>query len=175
MTTGGKIFEALSPERRKKSSIAADDLDESGVVRRLRVNDQSIFDVFLISELITRGEHEAAIRFLSALESSGLFPASFDIEKASTTPSYKVGDAISSRWMAFSGAYRFVCRDSGHESVGSLMKLIPHAYNWNMTLRKSNLESVAKRVQAALGSLAKFYRCEEREDPRDLIRSQIQK
>jgi hypothetical protein len=171
----GTIFDVLSKERKSKAVVVVEHLDELGVVRRLRVNDQSLFDAFLVYELISRSEHEGSIYFLEDLERAGVFPASVDLGKASYTPSYKVGDAVSARWMAFSSAYRFACSDSGRVSANHLMALIPNIYSWNFTVGKSNLRTRAKRIRGALGSLAKFYGCEGREDPRELIRSKIQK
>ena len=174
-TMSGRLFDLLTEERKQHSLVAAEDLDDRGLVQRLRVQDQSVFDAMFVHEHISRSQYEGSTLFLSDLERSGVFPSSVDVRKAAHTPSHKVGDATSVRWMAFSSAYRFACESGGYDSANALMRIIPQTYSWGMTLGIPMLSAVALRVRGALGSLAVFYGCEELEDPRDIIRSRKNK
>ena len=169
MEKDGTIFDVLSPERKSKSSVVLEDLDQKGLVRRVRIDDQNIFDALLVAGIISRSDHEGSVLFLDDLERSGVFIQSVDINKASHTPSYKVGDAVSSRWLAFSSAYRWMCQEVGDDAANDLMRSIPIIHNWKTAVGKNGLEIVGERVKLGLESLARYYRCSGRRDPRDII------
>lgn len=168
--TPGLISNSLTPEQRAKFRIEEERLDRHGVVRRLRVADQTIFDALFVAEIIERPQHEAADCFMETIEKTGCYPSSiYEFESTSRTPAYAVGDAMSLRWMAFSKVYRYLEQSCGKSASKYLMKVMRDVYGWRERVGKKRLPEVGERVSAPLRALADYYDCAEH-DPRLIIR-----
>ena len=170
----GLISDLLTEEQRKKVALAEEALDRRGVFRRYRVEDQTIFDALFIQDLIERPQHEAAHCFSSALEKSGMYPASLVIDAVVRTPSHCVGDLLGSRWLAFGRAFRFVVKRCGEDQAERLMREMAFSYRWRDWGRK-RFNAVVEVVADPLWALADFYGCREDRDPRKLIRLELEK
>jgi len=167
------LFESLlTKEQRENRSISEEAMDRRGWIVRYRVDDQTLFDVMFIEELIDRGQHEAGHCFLTAVEKSGAYPASCSLEAGFGAPVYQVGDLIGERRMAFGSAYRFVVRECGDESASSLMTVMGNIFK---TSREygfcgKKLKKISSSVSSPLRALARFYRTDHRQDPRSIVR-----
>jgi len=169
-TTPGLISNSLTPEQRAKFRIEEERMDRRGVVRRLRVADQTIFDALFVAEIIKRTQHEAADCFMETVERTGCYPCSVsEFESTSRTPAYAVGDAMSLRWMAFSKVYRYLEESCGTSASKYLMKIMRDVYGWREKVGRKRLPEVGERVSAPLLALADYYDCAE-QDPRLIIR-----
>ena len=172
-TTPGLISNSLTEEQRRKFRIEEERMDRRGVVRRLRVSDQTIFDALFVAEIIGRPQHEAADCFMETIEKTGCYPSSVsEFDATSRTPAYAVGDALGSRWMAFSRVYRYLETSCGVPDAEYLMKVMPDVYGWRERIGKKRLSRVGKRVAAPLQALADYYDCSE-QDPRAVVRMLI--
>jgi hypothetical protein len=164
-TKDGPTFEIelLTPEQRKKVSIVGEALDTKGIVRIFKVKDQTIFDYLYMLDMIDTAQHEAAHRYLEALEKSGVYISSVDIEAVSNTPSYMVGEKLADRWLAFSMANRFVIRECGEAGADALIRISDDPYSKPES--KHRLELIVRAISEPLKELARFYQC-KKSDPR---------
>jgi len=170
----GLISELLTGEQRKKVALVEEALDRRGIFRRFRVEDQTLFDALFVAGLLERSQQEAAHCFSAALEKSGVYPASLNLDAVVRTPSHCVGDVLGSRWLAFSRAFRFIVRDCGEEPADHLMRVMAYTHRWRDFGRKI-FPRIVDVVSDPLWSLADYYHCREATDPRKMIRVQMKK
>ena len=156
-------IELLTPEQRRKVSIIGEALDTKGVVRIFKVQDQTIFDYLYMLDMIDTAQHEAAHRYLAALEKSGVYISSVDVEAVSNTPSYMVGERLADRWMAFSMANRFVIKHCGDDGADALIRISVDVYYKPES--RSKLRAIVRKISQPLRELARFYQC-RKADPR---------
>lgn len=170
MVRNGMISNLLTEEQRKKVALREERLDSRGVFTRFRVDDQTVFDAFLFYDLIDRPSHEGLLCLVSDVEKSGAFPSGINFDAVSRTVSYKVGDAVSSRWMSFSYVYRHLERKGLSREANIILDLVPVSHSWRLRFTKDLLVSICKEISPALPVISQFYGCQGREDPRDIIR-----
>tara|TARA_R110002051_G_scaffold234297_4_gene295861 strand:+ start:1169 stop:1606 length:438 start_codon:yes stop_codon:yes gene_type:complete len=139
------------------------------VFTRFRVEDQTIFDAFLLRELISRFEHDGLVCFVADVEKSGAFPSGQNLESVSRTASYKVGDRVSARWMSFSYVYRFLDRKGRKGEADIILSLIPDMHNWRSRFGKKRIGVVCEAIRPALEPISHFYGCRPRSDPREIV------
>ena len=170
MATSGLISNLLTEEQRKKVGLKEERLDSRGLFTRFRVEDQTIFDAFLLHDLINRFEHDGLVCFVTDVEKSGAFPSGQNMESVSKTASYKVGDRVSARWMSFSYVYRFLDRKGRRREADIILGLIPMMHDWRMRFGKKRMGIVCGEIRPALEPISHFYGCRPRRDPREIIR-----
>jgi hypothetical protein len=170
MATIGLISNLLSEEQRGKVALKEERLDSRGIFTRFRVEDQTIFDAFLLHDLIDRFEHDGLICFVADVEKSGAFPSGINMESTGKTASYKVGDRVSARWMSFSYVYRFLERKGKRREADIILSLIPSMHDWRKRFGKRRIGTVCQEIKPALAAIAVFYGCRPGADPRELIR-----
>lgn len=172
MATIGLISNLLTDEQRKKVDLVEERLDSRGIFTRFRVEDQTVFDAFLLMDLIDRHEHDGLICFLKDVERSGGAPASCNLEpQGSGTASYKVGDRTSARWLSFSYVYRHLDRKGVREEADLILRLIPGMYSWRDRWDRDGLKKMCAGIRPAISTIAKFYGCSPKPDPRMVILS----
>ena len=170
--TTGLIFNLLTDEQREKVGLTEERLDSRGIFTRFRVEDQTVFDAFLLMDLIDRHEHDGLVCFLGDVERSGTSPASANLEPGTgRTVSHKVGDRTSARWMAFSYVYRNLDRQGVRSEVDAILKIIPSMYSWRDRWDAKGVRKLCSSIRPALGPIAKFYGWSPRSDPRSVILS----
>lgn len=171
------LFDSLlTDEQKEKRSIVEEAMDRRGWIVRYRVNDQTIFDVMFIQDHIDRPQHEAGHCFLTVIEKSGAYPASCSLEPSSGAPVYQVGNLIGERRMAFGSAYRFMQRECGDDDASYLMSLMSNVFKTSDDRFKgSRLKRIAKAITSPLNSLSRFYRTEDKQDPRVVIRQKLKR
>ena len=171
-TTTGLISNLLTEEQRKKVGLTEDRLDSRGIFTRFRVEDQTVFDAFLLMDLIDRHEHDGLVCFLRDVERGGTSPASANLEPGTGgTVSHKVGDRTSARWMAFSYVYRNLDRQGVRAEVDAILQIIPSMYSWRDRWDAKGVKRLCASVRPAIPHIAKFYGCSPRSDPRTVILS----
>ncbi|HHZ81652.1 MAG TPA: hypothetical protein EYN64_02855 [Flavobacteriales bacterium] len=160
MIKNGLTSNLLTKEQREKVSLCEERLDSRGIFTRFRVEDQTVFDAFLLSDLIDRHEHDGLVLFVDDVERSGASPASCSLEPSTyRTASYKVGDKVSARWMGFSYVYRFLDREGLGVEANYLLKLLPIMYDWRAKLDQLGLKRVCAKIRPVIGPLSSFYGC----------------
>jgi len=173
VTNHSTLFDSLlTKEQREKRSISEEAMDRRGWIVRYRVDDQTLFDLMFIKELIDRGQHEAGHCFLTAVEKSGAYPASCSLEAGNGAAAYQVGDLIGEKRMAFGSAYRFVLRECGEWSASALMAVMENIFKTSKEygLCGSKLKKISESVSIPLRVLSRFYRTDHRQDPRSVVR-----
>lgn len=160
MMKNGLTSNLLTEEQREKVSLCEERLDSRGVFTRFRVEDQTVFDAFLLSDLIDHHEHGGLVLFADDVERSGASPASCSLEPSTyRTASYKIGDKVSARWLGFSYVYRFLDREGLGVEANYLLKLLPIMYNWRSKLDDLDLKRVCAKIRPVIGPLSSFYGC----------------
>lgn len=168
--TNGLISSLLTEEQRDKVRLGEESLDSRGVFRRFRVEDQTIFDAFLLMDLIDRHEHEALNCLLADVEKSGCCTPSCGFEpRFGSTVSHKVGDKTASRWMAWSSTYRALERMGHRSQVDTILDLIPVMHDWRSRFGKRSIALIFSNIKPAIPAITKFYDCSPRIDPRVII------
>ena len=61
----------MTPEQREKFSLSEESVDIKGCIKKLKVSDQTIFDVLFIEFMIEQPHHEAAVLFMEDVSKSG--------------------------------------------------------------------------------------------------------
>ena len=167
--TRSLIYDLLTESQRENRELREEKLDSRGIFVRYRVEDQTIFDAFLLRDLITRMEHDGLIAFANDVERSGCSPASCSLEPKERTVSYKVGDKLASRWLAYSFVYRMLERRGVKKEADIILSIIPSMYDWKAKFGEDKLPEICESIRPSLPVIAKFYGCVHREDPRDII------
>lgn len=173
MIKSGLISSLITKEQREKVSLCEERLDSRGIFTRFRVEDQTVFDAFLLADLIDHHEHGGLILFADDVERSGASPASCSLEPSTyRTASYKVGDKISARWMGFSYVSRFLDREGLSSEADYLFRLLPIMYSWRDKLDNLGLKKVCANIRPVIGPLSRFYGCKAGESgPLAIIKS----
>ena len=168
-TKTGQIsdLDLLTPEQRRKVLLVGEALDTKGVVRIFKVKDQTIFDYLYMLDMIDTSQHEAAHHYLLALEKSGVYISSVNMEATSNTPSYAVGEKLADRWLAFSGANRHIIKKCGDVSADTLLRVSVNIYYKPES--KKILRTMVRLISQPLRELASFYQC-VKTDPRSIAR-----
>ena len=158
--------------RTGKSRTVDEPVDQKGLVKRKRVVDQTIFAALLMYELIELPEHEAAHRFMDALQKSGSSIPSIDPETfgENRTPRADRGDSIADKRMIFSAAFRFMYEECDEPTVKAVMNWAHSPYMFPKDPK--TLEATRNVVIAGLRALSRYYGCSTR-DPRRIIRSRV--
>ena len=168
--TNGLISSLLTEEQRDKVRLGEESLDSRGVFRRFRVEDQTIFDAFLLMDLVDRHEHEALNCLLSEVEKSGCSTPSCGFEpKFGSTVSHKVGDKTASRWMAWSSTYRSLGKMGCRAEIDVILDLIPMMHDWRSRFGKKKIAVIFSYIKPAIPVITRFYDCSPRIDPRNVI------
>ena len=155
-----------------KRNVSQENVDIKGLVKRDRINNQTVFDEMLVKGFIELPQHEAAHLFMEALSISGTSIQSVDIEAFGGSPFHKKGNSISERRMIFSNAYRSMT-EANHkeEQIKLVMRYCHNPYEIVSDVKK--LKAIAVAVHLPLRTLAKYYKIDRLRDPRSIIRSQV--
>jgi hypothetical protein len=165
------IYELLTEEQREKFDLREERIDQKGIFTRYRVEDQTIFDQFFCLDLIDRHEKDAIDCFLNDFERGGCNLSSASLEPdVVVSSSSKVGDRLSSKWMAFSSSYREMARRGCQGEMDIIIGLIPVMYSWRTSFTESKIKSICVSIRPALPKLCRMYRCEPKRDPFSMIK-----
>ncbi len=165
----------VNEEQRDKFSYTQEAVDIKGHISRLKVSDQTIFDVMLVDFLIEQPQHEAAVLFMEDISRSGIYISSPGLEPDSIhQPAKKAANHMAERRMSFSAPYRRVVDDCGPKRASVLMKFMDSAHRFPKSKeeRKEFSRIAARLTLPALKSLSRFYKTDNYRDPRRVIASQ---
>lgn len=165
----------MTPEQREKFSLSEESVDIKGYIKKLKVSDQTIFDVLFIEFMIEQPHHEAAVLFMEDVSKSGIYVSSPSLDSdGSHQPARKAANHMAERRMCFSSPYRWVVNDCGERRASVLMKFIDSAHTFPRTKpeKKEFAEVAAKLLLPCLESLSHFYKTNMFRDPRRVIGSQ---
>jgi len=165
----------MNKEQREKFSIGYETVDINGYINRLKITDQTIFDLMFIEFLIEQPQHEAVVLFMEDVSRSGMYVSSPKLDSDSIVQSgKKAANHIAERRMSFSSPYRFVVDDCGELRAEILMKFINSAYTFPRSKheKKDFAEVAAKLLIPSLNSLSKFYKTNTYRDPRRILATQ---
>lgn len=167
----------LTHEQRESRSLSEERMDPKGWVVRYRAEDQTLFDLMFVADMIERPEYDAGHLFLGSIEKSGAYPCSCNLEATFGTPAYRIGDLMGERRMAFGSAYRFAVSRSGEENAVSLMRVMDNIFKTSAEYGFSGekLRSVSELALPSLRVLSVFYGTENAKDPRSIIRKRMNK
>jgi hypothetical protein len=160
-------FETLPKAQLDKRVVEVESIDHKGLTHRTRVMNQTPCDQLYLDEVITSSQHEAAHMLLSALIRSGCSPKSAALETISHTAFADVGNAISSRIMAFSSAYRNLAKNVGPEAANCLILFLVSTGPPKTVVIKFRNRIV--EIQESLRILSLFYGTGSK-DTRSLVR-----
>lgn len=165
----------MNSQQREKFSTSEEPVDLNGYVKRLKITDQTIFDVMFIEFLIEQPQHEAAILFMEDVSKSGIYISSPNLETdGDHQPAGKAANHMAERRMCFSSPYRFVVNECGERRASILMAFVDAAYNFPRLKqdRKDFSDVAAKLLLPSLKSLSKYYKTNRYRDPRRVIGTQ---
>ena len=167
----GHLNDGLNESQLNKKDVSIEDVDQKGMVKRQRVNDQTIFDYMFINEMIGLDHHEAVHLFINDLSKSGTDIKSADMTSFSGVPFHKKGDALAERRMIFSGAFRRMIESCRESDVKFIMRYCHSPYTF-----KANNKSISKlalSMKPCLSALSRYYQVSHHRDPRSILRSQV--
>lgn len=165
----------VNQEQRDKFSYTHEAVDFKGYIHKVKVSDQTIFDVMLVDFLIEQPQHEAAILFMEDISRSGIYISSPGLEPdAVHQPAKKAANHMAERRMSFSAPYRRVVDDCGPKRASVLMRFMESAHRFPREAdeRKEFSRIAARLTLPALKSLSRFYKTDNYRDPRRVIASQ---
>jgi len=174
-TTGlppSRNYDGLNAEQMEKFSFGEESVDISGLVKRNRVLNQTVFDAMLLKLFIEQPQHEAACLFIDLLDRSGASVRScgFEGPSAPIAP-HAVGDHLAQRHMAYSESFRKMKDDAGDVLADLFLRVASNQFSFQD--EEASLEELGVKLQPALRSLAKHFKTDTRRDPRRILRAQL--
>jgi hypothetical protein len=167
----GTLNDGLNENQLNGRDVSLEDVDQKGMVKRQKINDQTIFDFMFIQGFITMAHHEAVHLFIEDLSQSGTSIKSVDVEAFGSGAFHKKGDAMAERRMIFSDAFRSMHDSADEPDVKLIMTYCNNPYRFNR--READCMALADTMQPCLTALAKHYGVISHRDPRSILRSQV--
>ncbi len=166
----------VNDEQRDKFLLTEESVDIKGYIKRVKVSDQTIFDVMFVEFLIEQPLHEASVLFMEDVSKSGMYISSPSLDSDGVhQPAKKSANHMAERRMAFSNAYRSVVNGCGERRANILMKFIDSAHQFprKKSERKEFAQVASKLLAPSLKTLSRHYRTDRYRDPRRVIASQF--
>jgi hypothetical protein len=167
----GTYRDGLNNEQLSEKNVSIEDIDQKGLVKRQKVNDQTVFDHMFVCGEIEMSHHEAVHLFIEDLNKSGTSIKSVDVKAFGGSPFHKKGDAIAEKRMIFSDAFRAMIEAADDTDVKSIMAYCHRPYEFSK--KDDHVAALAKTMRVGLNALAKHYKVHSHRDPRLILRAQV--